>query len=564
LKKLRWQIFVVLLALVAIGVLLLSQQPTATSGPQAEEQPVAGGIYSEALIGSLGRLNPVLDAYNSADRDVNRLIFSGLIRHDSRGLPYGDLAETWGISQDGKSYSFAIRSNAVFHDGTPVTSEDVAYTIDLLRSPDLPVPDDVRDFWNQVEVEVIDEKTIRFLLPEPFAPFLDYLTFGVLPRHRLEGIAPGQIVDAPFNLSPVGSGPFRLESVQAEGGEVQGLTLRAFPEYYGQAPFLDQVVFRYYPDEAAALAAYKNGEVLGVSHITQNTLAEALKLPELGLFTSRLPRLSLVYLNLDDPALPFFQDPAVRRALLTGLNRRWIVDRLLGGQGIIAHGPIIPDSWAYYEGIERIEYDPDAAIEQLKRAGYTVPAEGGNVRSKDGVSLAFELVYPEGELYAAIAQRIQQDWARLGVQVDLLALPYDQVIADYLEPRQYQAALVDLNFERSPDPDPYPFWHQAQITAGQNYSQWDDRQASEYLEQARVNDDFNERLKRYRNFQVRFASELPALPLFYPVISYGVDQQVRGVSVGPLYDLSDRLNSIASWFMLTGAGDQATTPTPTP
>jgi peptide/nickel transport system substrate-binding protein len=361
----------------------------------------------------------------------------------------------------------------------------------------------------------------------------------------------------------VGSGPFRLESVDAQDGEVQGLTLRSFPEYYGQAPFLEQVVFRYFPDEAAALAAYKNGEVQGISQITQNTLAEALKLPELGLFTSRLPRLSLIYLNLDDPDLPFFQDPAVRRALLTGLNRRWIVDRLLGGQGIIAHGPIFPDSWAYYEGIQRLEYDPDAAIEQLKRAGYTVPAEGGNVRSKDGAPLAFELVYPEGELYAAIAQRIQQDWSRLGVQVDLVALPYDQVIADHLEPRQYQAALVDLNFERSPDPDPYPFWHQAQITAGQNYSQWDDRQASEYLEQARVNDDFNERLKRYRNFQVRFASELPALPLFYPVISYGIDQQVRGVSVGPLYDLSDRLNSIASWFMLTGAGGPATaTPLP--
>lgn len=559
-RKLRWQIIVVLLALVAIGVLLLSQQPTATSGPQAEEQPVAGGIYTEALIGSLGRLNPVLDAYNPADRDVNRLIFSGLIRHDSRGIPHGDLAETWGISRDGKAYSFAIRQNASFHDGAPVTSQDIAYTIDLMRSPDLPIPDDLRDFWSQVEVDVVDEKTIRFLLPEPFAPFLDYLTFGVLPKHQLEGIAPGQIVDAPFNLSPVGSGPFRLESVDAQDGQVLGLTLRSNPDYYGDAPFLEQVVFRYYPDEAAALQAYRDGDVLGVSRITQATLAEALRLPELSLFTSRLPRLSLVYLNLDDPDVPFFQDTAVRRALLTGLNRRWMIDRLLGGQGIVANGPIFPDSWAYYEGVERIEFDSNAAVEMLKRAGYTVPAEGGNVREKDGVPLAFELVYPEGELYAAIAQRIQQDWARLGVQVDLVALPYDQLIADRLEPRQYQAALVDLDFLRSPDPDPYPFWHQAQITAGQNYSQWDDRQASEYLEQARVNDDFSERLKRYRNFQVRFAMELPALPLFYPVVSYGVDQKVRGVSVGPLYDYSDRLNSIASWYMLTGAA--SATPTP--
>lgn len=553
-----------LLALVAIGVLLLSQQPTVTSGPQEGENPVTGGIYTEALIGSLGRLNPVLDAYNPVDRDVNRLLFSGLILHDSRGLPHGDLAETWGISQDGKAYSFAIRSNASFHDGTPVTSEDVLYTIELMRSPDVPTSDDLREFWEQVDVQIIDDKTIQFRLPEPFAPFLDYLTFGVLPKHLLDGIAPGQMVDAPFNLSPVGSGPFRLESVDAQDGQVLGVTLRAFTEYYGAVPFLEKVIFRYYPDEAAALAAYQRGEVLGVSQITQNMLPEALRLADLNLFTSRLPRLTLIYLNLDDPAAPFFQDATVRRALLTGLNRRWIVDRLLGGQGIIAHGPIFSDSWAYYDGIERIEFDADRAIALLKQAGYTVPAEGGNVRSKDGVALSFELVHPEGELYSAIAERIQQDWARLGVQVNLLALPYDQVISDYLEPREYQAALVDLNFLRSPDPDPYPFWHQAQISAGQNYSQWDDRQVSEYLEQARVNDDFNERLKRYRNFQVRFAAELPALPLFYPVISYGVDQKVKGVSVGPLYDFSDRFNTIASWYMLTSAGGLQATTTATP
>jgi len=546
-----------LLALVAISILLLSQQTTSTSSPQEGDKPVAGGIYTEALVGSFGRLNPVLDTYNSTDYDIDRLIFSGLIQHDSRGLPHGDLAETWGISQDGKSYSFAIRPNAKFHDGSPVTSEDFLYTIDLMRSPDLPIPDDLREFWGQVDVQVIDEKTIQFRLPEPFAPFLDYLDFGVLPKHLLEGFAPGQLVDAPFNLSPVGSGPFRLESLDAQDGNILGVTLRSFPEYYGSAPFLEKVVFRYYPDEASALAAYDRGEVLGVSQITQITLTDALKKPDLNLFTSRLPRLTLVYLNLDEPGLPFFQDATVRRALLMGINRRWIADRLLGGQAIIANGPILPDNWAYYEGTERIEFDLDGAIALLKKAGYTIPAEGGNVRTKDGVPLSFELAYPEGELYSAIAERIQQDWSSIGVQVDLKAVPYDQLITDYLELRDYQAVLADINFLRSPDPDPYPFWHQAQITAGQNYSQWNDRQASEYLEQARVIDDFEQRLKRYRNFQVRFTSELPALPLLVPVISHGVDQKVGGVTMGPLYDFSDRFANITDWYLLTSAVAQA-------
>jgi peptide/nickel transport system substrate-binding protein len=109
---------------------------------------------------------------------------------------------------------------------------------------------------------------------------------------------------------------------------------------------------------------------------------------------------------------------------------------------------------------------------------------------------------------------------------------------------------VDLNLARYPDPDPYPFWHQTQITGGQNYSKWDDRQASEYLEQARVVVDLAERTRLYRNFQVRFNQELPALPLFYPVYNYAVDKEVQGVRMGPLFDSSDRLTTLPSWFLI--------------
>jgi len=136
------------------------------------------------------------------------------------------------------------------------------------------------------------------------------------------------------------------------------------------------------------------------------------------------------------------------------------------------------------------------------------------------------------------------------------------VVSAYLEPRAFQAALVDLNFSRTPDPDPYPFWHQAQITGGQNYAKWDDRQASEYLEQARIEVDIEERTRLYNNFQVRFASELPSLPLFYPIYNYAVDEQVQGVTMGPLYDPSDRLVTAPQWFLLAGRAPAENTPTP--
>jgi peptide/nickel transport system substrate-binding protein len=549
-KKIRWQLLIVVISLVAIGLLLAGQQPEVFQQQTAPIQPTSGGTYNEALVGSFGRLNPLLDYYNQVDRDVNRLIFSGLIHFDDRGLPVGDLAESWGISQDGTVYNFSIRQDAVWHDGEPVTSQDVDFTANLLREDAIPVPDDMRQFWKQVEVIQLDEKTVQFRLPEPYAPFLDYLTFGVLPQHLLSGLTPTEIIDSDFNLSPVGSGPYRFDRLLSENGEITGVVLSAFKDYYGEPAFIDQVIFRYYPDSQSALSAYRQEVVQGVSQLTPETFDEAIKHLELNLYTGQLPQLTLLYLNLGEEDLPFFQDSSIRRALMMGLNRQWMIDHLLKSQGLVADGPIFPGSWAYYENIEKLLYDPDNALDILKEAGYTIPAEGSSVREKDGVALEFELVHPSTDQHTAIAEAIQRDWAKLGVGVQLKPVTYEELIADYLEPREYQAALVDLNLTRSPDPDPYPFWDQAQIADGQNYSQWDDRQASEYLERARITSDISERMKAYRNFQVRFTNEMPALPLFYPVYSYAVDAAVQGVSIGTLYDLSDRLSTLPSWFLV--------------
>jgi peptide/nickel transport system substrate-binding protein len=147
----------------------------------------------------------------------------------------------------------------------------------------------------------------------------------------------------------------------------------------------------------------------------------------------------------------------------------------------------------------------------------------------------------------------------------LQSLPYDKLYLELLPSRAYQAALVDINLSRTPDPDPYPFWHQAEATGGQNYSQWDNRAASEYLEQARVTADYTLRTRLYRNFQVVFGKELPALPLFVPVYSYGVDSQLQGVQVAALYEPSDRLATLTRWYLLTRrALEQTEVPTSIP
>lgn len=548
-KRLRWQILVVTVTLVVVAVLLLSQQPI---GPiQILPEPTTGGVYTEGLVGSMVRLNPLLDWGNPADRDVNRLLFSGLIRFDSHGLPQPDLAESWGTTEDGTVYNFTLRSNAVWHDGRPVTTDDIIFTIDLIKSEGSLFPQDVKDLWSQIEINRLNDKNFQFTLPEPFAPFLDYATFGVLPRHLLESVPPDQMASADFNLKPVGSGPYKFDHLLVDGGQITGVVLTLNEDYFREKPFIPQVVFRYYPSAAGALDAYKQGEVLGISQVTPDVLPEALAIPSLSIYTSRLPQMSLVFLNLNNSAVPFLQNEKVRRALLLGLNRSALVSRYLQGQAIVADGPILPGSWAYYEGTEHLEYDPEAAAALLKGEGYVIPAAGGDVRAKEGQSLVLTLVHPDDSLHAQIAQAIQADWALIGVRADLQPVPYNQLASEFLAPRNYQAALADLNIARTPDPDPYPFWHQAEATGGQNYSQWDNRTASEYLESARTLTDFSARTRLYRNFQVIFSKELPSLPLYYPVYSYGVDAQVQGLQVAPLYDTSDRLAFIFEWFLVT-------------
>jgi peptide/nickel transport system substrate-binding protein len=546
-KRLRWQILVVAVTLVIVALLLLSQQPVSVvTLPEA----APGGIYTEALIGSMSRLNPLLDWNNAADRDVNRLIFSGLIKFDSRGLPRPDLVDSWAASADGKVYNFTLRKNAVWHDGEPVTSDDVLYTIEVIKSSASLFPQDIKDLWSQIEVKQLDDKTFQFILPEPFSPFLDYVTFGILPKHLLEAIPADQLPTAEFNLNPVGSGPYKFDRLLISGGQITGVVLVANEDYYLGAPFVEQVIFRYFPNSSLALDAYRQGEVLGISQLTQDVLESALQEPGLSVYTSRLPQMGLVFLNLNNPAVGFLQDAKVRRALMLGLNRTVIVSHILKGQAIIADSPILPGSWAYYDEIEKFPYDPEAAIQILNKEGYVFTA-GSSIRSKDGQPLSFTLVHPDNEIHTQIAQAIQSDWALIGIEVKLQSVPYDSLVNDYLVTRSYEAALGDLNTSRTPDPDPYLFWHQAEATGGQNYSQWDDRTASEFLETARTTADFNERIRLYKNFQVVFAKEMPSLPLYYPVYSYGVDAQVQGVQVAPMYDISDRLALIDEWYLVT-------------
>ncbi len=561
-KKLRWQLVIIFLTGLVVGALLLSEQPTPTQ-IAATPVPETGGIYTEALVGSMQRLNPVLDFYNQPDHDIDRLIFSSLLKFDSRGLPQLDIAESWGISKDGTIYNFLLYKDAKWHDGAPVTADDVAFTVDLLKNGGNYVPKDLQALWKDVDVVVMNENWVQFRLPEAFAPFQDYLTFGILPKHLFEGQNIDEIANSQINLKPVGSGPYQVDKIDSQNGQISGVTLSISAGYYKTKPFIEQFVFQYYPDSQSAYDAYQSGQVMGISHVTQDILEQVLSNPSLAVYSGRMPEMYMILFNEKDPEATYLKEPAVRRALMAGINRPLMINRYLYGQAVIANGPIMPESWAFYQDSEVFTYSPTDAQKQLKDAGYVPSGDAGSVRKKGDTTMSFELLYPDDGAYDNLAKQVVKDWGAIGVTVTATALPYDKLV-ERLDQRSYQAALITLNLTNAYDPDPYPFWDQAQMTGGQNYTQWDNRMASELLEQARLTVDLQERIRLYRNFQVLFSQELPALPLFYPVYTYAVDQQVQGVSMGPLFNPSDRFATVNQWFLVAKRPTTSATASPTP
>lgn len=555
-RNIRWQLLIAIGGLALVVVLLIGQTPDQVTAPA---QPVTGGVHSEALIGEIIRLNPILDFSNQPDRDIDRLIYHGLLHFDSRGIPVPDLAATWSISADATLYTFTLHEDAVWHDGEPVTSDDIVYTYSKLQDDNYPGPEDIHELWNQVNIIRLDDRRVQFQLPEPFAPFLDYLSVGLLPDHLLRGVSAGDLIDHPFNLDPIGTGPFRLDQFILEDNQITGVSLVAFDEFYGQQPFLERIEFILFENGQDALKAYNNGEVKGIGYLGDSILDEALSLPSMNVHSARLPRLGLIFLNLQNPEKEFLSEKTIRRALAIAINRQWIIDHVFLGQAVQSIGPIMPGTWAFAEGLKALPFDPDEAAQILESEGWELPAGASPgtpeyQRVKDEEILSLELVHLEDDTNTQIAELVKRYWEAIAIKVELVPVSSDSLLNDFLQPRDFQAVLTELDLGSYPDPDPYPLWHDSQTETGQNYSGFSDRNTSIWLEQARTTPDRGRRSELYTSFQYRFQDQVPSILMYYPIYNYGIDAQLQGVSVGPLFNPSDRFNTVFDWYLVARRG----------
>lgn len=544
-RYIRWQILLIILGVVLVGILLTYLAVNYTT----VLRPGRGGTYVEGVAGLPNYLNPLLlSGYDGVDRDICALLFSGLTRLNERGEVEADLAREWELAPDGLAYTFYLRSNAYWHDGTPVTAADVVFTIGLLQAPDFPgSPDLGSSVWQAVTVEEVDRRTVRFTLPEPYAPFLDYTTVGILPAHLLEGIQAADLLAAEFNFNPVGSGPFQLAEIEVKDEIITSMVLERFPRYYKARPYLDRIQFRFYPSYQRVLNAYEAGEVEGIAQITSSNLPRARAFPGLAFYSAQIAEYGLVFLNLGRLDLPFFQEPEVRQALLYALDRQQIVDDALDGQALVAHSPFIPGTWAYKDDVTRYEHDPGTAHTLLSEAGWMLSPADGGIRRKDGQRLAFTLLTSSEPERVEVAQMLVEQWAAIGITVTPeIVSPLG--VREALEERDFEAILVHIALPG--DPDPYPFWHETQVETGQNYAGFVHRRASEVIEQARIAVNRESRQELYDEFQEIFAQEVPALLLYVPVYTYGADERIHNLQLGPLMYPSDRFRTISDWWII--------------
>jgi peptide/nickel transport system substrate-binding protein len=531
--------------------------------------PARGGTYVEGMVGQPHAINPLLCQFNDIDRDLCSLVFNGLMRLDPHGLPQPDLAarpvET---SPDGLIYTVTLRSDVRWHDGQPFTADDVLFTINLVKDPDFPGPQDLAELWRTVEITRINAYNLSFKLQEPFAPFPDYLTLGIVPAHVLRSIPPGDVVSADFNLHPVGTGPFKVEDVAIERGQVDHVVLASNPYFFGSQPFLDKIEFKFFADDAAVFNAYRAGQIQGIARVPYGELPRLRQFPHLNVFSAPVAGYTLIFFNHASPDMPFFQDIKVRQALLYALDRQKIVDQVLGGNGIVMRGPLLPGTWAFDPDMPVVEPDPNKARALLDEDGWIIgrpakdPRPAGSagaatgvdvpvllpvgVRNKDGRALSFTLLTNNDPVHLAMAKSVAEQWSAIGVTVTVKAVP--MLVTNYLEPRSFEAVLVDLSL--AGDPDPYPFWHETQVSSGQNYSGYKDRDMSEMLEQARRTNDRNVRRQFYQRFQEAFMAEVPAIPLSQPIFTFAVDERVHGVQIGPLEYSSDRFRNVTDWYVV--------------
>jgi len=535
-----------LAVLALVGLLAVtSVVAIATDRTDLPTDPAFGGTYVEGVAGAPLYFDPIIAATN-VDQDVSRLVFSGLTRFDRDGTIVADLASSYEVDPTGKIWTFTIRPDANWQDGAPVTADDVSYTVGLLQDQAYAGP--FADAFRGVTVTPLAPKIVRFTLPDAYAPFAGSTTVALLPAHLLSKVAFADLARQPFNMQPIGTGPFRVSEV-----DTRQVTLVRSDDFYRTKParsraYLDKVVLRFYRDESEALAALARGEVDATGGLSPQDASRARTLKAVDLFSLPTNDFTALFLNVRS-SKAVFRDRAVRQAIATAIDRGKVLQAALDGRGAVADEFVPSTSWAFARDIPRYTFSAADAKALLDGAGW-IDHDADGIRDKGGVALKFSISTSDEPQRVAAAQRIAEDLGTVGMKVDVVTVPFAELVDRVARQRDFDALLVGITVGN--DPDPYPFFHSSQVNdPGDDFSGYSTLATDRLLEQARRTVDQAKRRDLFAQVWTAIATDVPVVFLYYTDYLYAQSHTLQGFRVAPVNDPPQRFWNIEDWYVKT-------------
>ncbi len=379
------------------------------------EIPRKGGSFTEGVIGTARYINPVL-AFSDTDRDLSSLVYSGLLKAKPDGTFVPDLAGDYSISPDGKTYTFNIREDAVFHDGSQVTADDVIFTIQKIQDPNIKSPK--RANWDGVTVEKVDNKVVRFNLKQAYVPFIENTTLGILPKHIWKDASVDEFAFSQFNIEPIGSGPYKISNItRNSSGIPKSITLESFNHYSLGTPYINSIEFNFYQNENTLVDAYKNGDFETFHSISGET-AEELEKDNVNIERYPLPQVFAIFFNQNHN--PIFAHKEVRLALNALTDRQALVDQTLHTFGTQALSPIpqgLSKTTSINGTVNQSSLDDAKAI--LEKAGWKKNSDGiYELKTKSKTEkLEFAISTGNAPELKQSAELIKKQWESIGANI---------------------------------------------------------------------------------------------------------------------------------------------------
>lgn len=515
----------VLLALVAIALVSFFGLIFEINKEFSYEVPAFGGTLKEGIIGNPRFINPLL-AQTDADRSVASLVFFGLMRYNEEGKLTPALLEKYEISKSGLEYTVTLKENLKWSDGKKLTADDILFTIQLTKNPLLQSPR--RANWEGIETNKIDEKTLHFKLQRAYAPFLDNLTLGILPKHLWEKVPPSQISFSKLNTEAIGAGPYKIKSVERDNlGSIVSMKFSANKNFILGKSNIKTLILMFLKNEEEAMRNLKSKSIDSFGGLSAKYAKDFVD--KKSVLAIDLQRVIGVFLNQGKQKTLSLKD--VRQALNLAIDKQRLVEEILENYGTPINGPL-PQNIAPSEGSRNFD-------QELARSLIEKKAEG----------LTFDITTADTPELIEIANFIKKSWQEIGVAVEIKTFALSDLEQLVIGPRRYDAFLYGEEVVGE-NPDPFAFWHSSQRThPGYNIALYANSKVDKFLEEARTESNNEKRQEIYKNINKEIAKDVPAIFLFSPSYIYVTPKNLKGVDIETISTDSERFSTIHKWYL---------------